>query len=85
MFHFPHPDLAELLLQVENYAKAFEPPSSISNSPIMCPTLIFNGQQVRTLSTVMRFDKAVNVTMAEIRVELVFPADDESDVIFRNL
>jgi hypothetical protein len=27
----------------------------------------------------------VNVTMAEIRIELVFPADEESEAILRSL
>jgi len=84
-FHHPHPVFPELLRQVESYAADFKEPPALSNSPVMCPTLMVNGQQVRTLSTVMRFDKAVNVTMAEIRVELVFPADDESEAILRAL
>jgi hypothetical protein len=31
----------------------------------------------------MRFDTAVEVTASELRVELMFPADDESDAYFR--
>jgi hypothetical protein len=40
---------------------------------------------VRTISTVMRFDTAVEVTASELRVELMFPADDDSDAFFREL
>lgn len=84
-FHYPHPDLPELIQHVECYAKTLSELPLISDSPVMCPTIVVNGQQIRTLSTVMRFDKVVNVTMAEIRVELVFPADDESEQILRSL
>lgn len=38
---------------------------------------------MRTISAVMRFDTAVEVTASELRVELMFPADDESDAYFR--
>jgi hypothetical protein len=31
----------------------------------------------------MRFDTAVEVTASELRVELMFPADEESDAYFR--
>lgn len=84
-FKHPHPVIPDLLQQVEAYAAEIDEPPTLSDSPVMCPTLTVNGQQIRTLTTVMRFDKAVNVTMAEIRVELVFPADDESEAILRAL
>ncbi len=84
-FAHPHPDIPELLRHAQSYAVDFEKPPLLSDSPIMCPTITINGQQVRTLSTVMRFDKAVNVMMSELRVELVFPADDESEDILRGL
>jgi hypothetical protein len=38
---------------------------------------------VRTISTVMRFDSALDVTASELRVELMFPADEASDAYFR--
>lgn len=84
-FHYPHPVIPALLDLVENFAKGLERPASQAESPIMCPTLYVAGKQVRTLSTVMRFDKGANITMAEIRIELVFPADKESDDIFQQL
>jgi hypothetical protein len=33
----------------------------------------------------MRFDAALDVTAAALRVELLFPADDESDAFFHSL
>ncbi len=84
-FHHPHPEITALLRQIESYAAEFDEPPSFSDSPVLCPSIVVNGQKIRTLSTVMRFDKVVNVTMAEMRVELVFPADDESEAILRAL
>jgi len=51
----------------------------------MCLTLVIDGRHTRTLSTALRFDKATDVTMSEIRIELVFPVDDEGDAFFRGL
>ena len=40
------------------------------------------GQVVRTISSVMRFDTATEVTTSQLRVELMFPADDAADAYF---
>jgi hypothetical protein len=45
--------------------------------------LNINGRVIRTISTVLRFDTAIEVTASELRVELMFPADDASDAFFR--
>lgn len=84
-FHYPHPAIPELISQVEEYAKHVDEPPLLLESPIMCPTIMVDGKEVRTLSTAMRFDKGVNVTMSEIRIELIYPADDESEEILRSL
>jgi hypothetical protein len=47
--------------------------------PVICPRLNINGHTIRTISTVMRFDTAVDVTASELRIELMFPADEESE------
>ena len=84
-FHHPHPEIPALVKQLETYSDEFNELPLVSDSAVMCPTIMVNGHPVRTLSTVMRFDKVVNVTMSEIRIELVFPADQESENIFKNL
>ncbi len=84
-FHHPHPEIPALIKQLEGYAAQFDQLPLIAESSVMCPTIMIKGQEVRTLSTVMRFDKVVNVTMSEVRVELVFPADEESEAILKSL
>lgn len=51
--------------------------------PVVCPRLRIGGRTVRTISAILRFDTAIEVTASELRVELMFPADDESDAFFR--
>lgn len=84
-FYHPHPEIPALVKQIETYAAEFNELPLIADSAVMCPSIMVEGQEIRTLSTVMRFDKVVNVTMSEIRVELVFPADEESEAILRKL
>jgi transcriptional regulator with XRE-family HTH domain len=81
------PALTELLRRAEGHAKAIPPPEHDARPelPVICPRLNIGGRRVRTISTVMRFDTAVEVTASELRVELMFPADDESDRFFRDL
>jgi hypothetical protein len=33
----------------------------------------------------MRFDSAVEVTASELKVEMMFPADEESEAFFRDV
>jgi transcriptional regulator with XRE-family HTH domain len=55
------------------------------DSPVSCPVLDLDGRMVRTVSTVMRFDTAVEVTTSELRVELMYPADADSDRVLREV
>ena len=51
--------------------------------PVYTPTVTFDGQRVRTLTTVTRFDRARDVTTSELAVELMFPADAHAETFFR--
>jgi len=81
------PALADLLRRAETHARAIPAPErdALPELPVICPRMNFGGRRVRTISTVMRFDTAVEVTASELRVELMFPADDDSDRFFRDL
>jgi MmyB-like transcription regulator ligand binding domain len=54
------------------------------SSLVVCPVFEFGGQVVRTISTVMRFDTAIEVTTSQMRIGLMFPADDAAEAYFRN-
>lgn len=81
------PGLAELVRRVESHAKTVPAPERDARPelPVICPRLNIGGRRVRTISTVMRFDTAIEVTASELRVELMFPADDESEAYFREV
>jgi transcriptional regulator with XRE-family HTH domain len=79
------PLLLALLRRAEAHAGAIPAPAAgvPPELPVACPRLRIGGRTVRTVAAVMRFDTAVEVTASELRIELLFPADDESDAFFR--
>jgi transcriptional regulator with XRE-family HTH domain len=50
--------------------------ADVEASPVICPVFELGGQIVRTISTVMRFETAIEITTSQLRIELMFPADD---------
>jgi hypothetical protein len=50
---------------------------------VACPVFDLGGQVVRTISTVMRFDATIEVTTSQLRIELMFPADDAAEAYFQ--
>lgn len=61
------------------------PPQVNAASPVVCPRLRVGDQIVETFTTVMRFEHAAEVTISELRVELIFPVDEVGDRFFRSL
>lgn len=78
------PALTELLRRAEHHTRVIPlpEPDAHPDVPVICPRLNIGGRRVRTISTVMRFDTAIEVTASELRVELMFPADDDSERYF---
>ena len=54
-------------------------------SAVVCPVFTVGGRSVRTVSAVLRFDTAVEITTSQLRVELMFPADADSAEVLRAL
>jgi transcriptional regulator with XRE-family HTH domain len=50
---------------------------------VVCPHLRIGGRVIRTLSMMARFGSAREVTLDELRVEMLYPADDVADAFFR--
>jgi transcriptional regulator with XRE-family HTH domain len=81
------PRLDDLVKRAEGHLKTVPRPDNgaESESPLVCARLKIDGRLVRTTTAVMRFDAALDVTAADLRVELLFPADDASDAFFQSL
>jgi len=62
-----------------------EPPGRRADGRGARLTLRIGERTVRTFTTVLHFDNAVEVTAPELRVEMVFPADEASDAFFREM
>jgi MmyB-like transcription regulator ligand binding domain len=78
-------EVTRLLGRAEAHLRDGPAPPEIraGSSPVICPVFDLGGQVVRTISTVMRFDTAIEVTTSQLRVELMFPADDAAEAWFR--
>lgn len=59
------------------------PSPTRGDSAVLSPRIRIGGETYSTFSTVLRFDTARELTLSEIRVELVFPADDRTANLFR--
>lgn len=83
--HAADPQLLDLARRAESHLKSIRPTNgrSVPDLPVVCPRLKIGGRTVRTISAIMRFDTAIEVTASELRVELMFPADEESAAFFR--
>ena len=51
---------------------------------VVCPHFRIGDQVIKTVSMVARFGTAREVTLDELRVELVFPRDEEGEAFFRH-
>ena len=49
----------------------------------VCPWFRFGGQVVRTIAMIARFDHTADVTLDELRVELMYPLDEDAERYFR--
>lgn len=54
-----------------------------ANDLVICPRLRLGDEIVGTVTMVARFGATREVTLDELRVELIFPADDDAEAYFR--
>lgn len=82
--HFPSEQIEALLARARGHARDVPVPPPNDEMAVICPIFIINGQRISTVSTQMRFDTACEVTASELKVDLMFPADADSEAFFRN-
>ena len=81
----PDERLQALLERAEAYMKDI--PVDIENPGselVICPHFQIGDQLIKTVSMVSRFGTAREVTLDELRVELIFPRDEEGEAFFRH-
>lgn len=83
----PSPELVAMVERAEAHLAGVEPPPLAADPelPVVCPVFRVGGRRVRTIGAVVRFDTAIDVTAAELKLELMFPADRESAEVFEAL
>ncbi|MBT3943697.1 MAG: helix-turn-helix transcriptional regulator [Chloroflexi bacterium] len=80
----PDERLDDLLRRAEAYIEDIPPDiEKPGDDLVVCPNLKIDGRIIRTVSMVARFGTAREVTLAELRVELMYPMDDEADQFFK--
>jgi hypothetical protein len=52
---------------------------------VACPTLVTGGEKIRTVTTVLSFDDATEVSTSQLRIGFMFSADDASNAALRRL
>jgi len=75
--------LQSLLERAERYLRDVPRTEQSANDLVVCPHLRIDGETIRTISMVARFGTAREITLDELRVELVYPADDAAEAFFR--
>jgi hypothetical protein len=61
------------------------PDSDTPSAPAVCSRLPVGERVVNTITTIASFSGARDLTLDELRIELVFPADEETDAFFRQM
>jgi hypothetical protein len=72
-------ELARLVAVAEASSGEVPPPSG---QVVICPTFLVDGREVTVVGLAARFETPVDVTVAELRLELLFPADQRSAAFF---
>jgi transcriptional regulator with XRE-family HTH domain len=82
-----HPRLVALTERILTLLSDVPRPSrgSEPDSPVLCPRFRFGDQVVPTFTTIMRFEHPNEVTISELRVELIFPANESGAAFFRQV
>jgi transcriptional regulator with XRE-family HTH domain len=76
-------ELHSLIAMAEAALDGISRPPTAGAGLIVCPWFRVGGKVVRTIAMVARFDHIAEVTLDELRVELMYPLDDDAERFFR--
>jgi hypothetical protein len=78
------PDLRDLLATAEAALADVPRPQPAQAGLLVCPWFRVDGEVIRTLAMVARFDHPAEITLDELRVELMYPMDETAERFFRS-
>jgi transcriptional regulator with XRE-family HTH domain len=78
------PHLQELVALAETSLAGTPRPVPADPQILVCPWLRIGDRIIRTIAMVARFDHAAETTLDELRVELMYPADEVAERYFRS-
>ena len=82
----PDPELEAVIHQISERLRGVPMPIDVDpDTLVFCPRLRLGGRRISTITTVVAFGATRDVTLNELRVELMFPADNDSAAFFREL
>lgn len=81
------PRLLSLVERAEQHLRDVPRPGApdLAATPVVCPRFRLGDHVVKTFSTVMRFEHPNDVSLHELKVELIFPAEPAAAEFFRKL
>lgn len=82
----PDPELEQLIAGFAEQLRGVPMPLDVDpDALVFCPRLRLGDQRISTITTLVRFGATRDVTLDELRVELMFPGDEASAAFFRRL
>lgn len=80
---FPNDEVLAALVDLATDAVGYLPrPSAETSGPVLCPHFRVGTDLVRTVSVVAQFGSPMDVTLDELRIELIYPADESARRFF---
>jgi MmyB-like transcription regulator ligand binding domain len=76
-------ELRSLISLAEAALDGVPRPPADQGGLMVCPWFQIGGTVVRTIAMNARFDHTAEVTLDELRIELMYPMDDDADRFFR--
>jgi MmyB-like transcription regulator ligand binding domain len=64
--------------------RACQAPDDHELGAIVCPEFIAGDRVIRTIGMAARFDAVLEVTLDELRIELLYPGDEVAEEFFRS-
>ncbi len=59
------------------------PPQGVEHNLVICPWFQIGERVIRTIVIAARFESAVDITLDELRIELLYPQDETAERFFR--